>query len=558
MCCPIRVMIVDAVVSRFEPLYPALAMLRSSGIPVFLYVWLLLGTTALPATVPVREPADPCVPHGSDWEDTSRESPPESLGDGKLPLINDSAAQQQATNDSDSADVTTGEDPPPAAESVADQATGADSDDTASDSEDPVHQPWQPAWQTNDPVLLFGLVMAILGGVFWTSQSEHVVWRSLYRLVPMLLLCYFLPSLLTMSGIAGKEAADSLYFVASRFLLPACLVLLTMCVDLREVVRLGPKALVMFFTGTVGVVLGGPLAVFLVAMAWPELISVEGNEATWRGLATVAGSWIGGGANQTAMKVLFEPSDQLFSQMVAVDVIVAELWMAVLLIGVGHTKTIDRWLSADASSIEVLKQKMETYSTKHARIATATDLMVIGAIGFLFTGLGHWLGDGLAAMFGENFEWATQYSLDSGFFWLILFATLAGLVLSFTPARRYEGAGASRIATVFIFILVGTIGLQMDLWALLESPEMFLIGIIWMVIHVVTMVAMAWAIKAPYFFIAVGSKANIGGAASAPVVAAAFHPALAPVGVLLAVLGYVLGTVGAYLSALMMKAVSGG
>lgn len=419
------------------------------------------------------------------------------------------------------------------------------------------HPRWVPSWQTNDPVFLFGLVMAILGFVFWSSSSELPIFKKFYSVVPMLLLCYFLPSLLTMSGLAGHEASESLYKVASRYLLPACLVLLTMCVDLKQVLRLGPKALIMFFAGTVGVVLGGPLAVILVSLIDPSLISLDGQDATWRGLSTVAGSWIGGGANQTAMKVMFEPSNQLFSQMVAVDIIVAEMWMALLLIGVGHSQRIDRWLSADASSIELLKEKMEQYNAKHARNPTTTELMVMAAVGFFYTGVGHYLGNWIAESFG-NYSWAGAYSLDSGFFWLILIATLCGLGLSFTRARELNGAGASKLATVFIFILVGTIGLQMDLWALFESPGIFVIGFIWMAFHVGIMVFCAWLIRAPYFFLAVGSKANIGGAASAPVVAAAFHPSLAPVGVLLAVLGYVLGTVGAYLAAILMRAASEG
>lgn len=469
--------------------------------------------------------------------------------------------QPPVQDDSDASTAVSIEQQDPDADAVSDGTlttpSGEESESPTEASEADGHGEWHPAWQTNNRVFLFGMVMGILGLVFWTSSSEVPFFKTFYRFVPMLLLCYFLPSLLTMSGVAGSEAAGDLYFVASRFLLPACLVLLTMCVDLREVLRLGPKALIMFLAGTGGVVLGGPLAVLIVGWLQPELISVDGADSTWRGLSTVAGSWIGGGANQTAMKVLFEPSEKLFSQMVAVDVIVAEVWMAILLVGIGHADKIDRWLKADASSIEELKRKMEDYSKANARMPTTTDLMVISAIGLSVTGVGHLLGELLAAWMGERFSWASTFSFDSGFFWLILFATLVGLVLSFTPARRLDGAGASKVATVFIFILVGTIGLQMDLWALFEKPGVFLIGGVWMALHVILMFVTAWLIRAPYFFLAVGSKANIGGAASAPVVAAAFHPSLAPVGVLLAVLGYVLGTFGAYLSAHAMRLVSG-
>jgi uncharacterized membrane protein len=258
------------------------------------------------------------------------------------------------------------------------------------------------------------------------------------------------------------------------------------------------------------------------------------------------------------MKEIFQPSDSLYSVMVAVDVIVAEIWMLFLLLGVGKADAIDRLFRADASAVERLKQKMEHFSLKTARVPSSTDLMVIGGIGFGVTAICHFIADWLAPRIGENYPMLTRFSLDSSFFWLIVLATTVGVFFSFTPLRKYEGAGASKVGTVFIFILVATIGLKMDIRAVVEYPGLFLVGGIWMAIHVGIMFLVGWFIRAPYFFLAVGSKANIGGAASAPVVAAAFHPSLAPVGVLLAVLGYALGTYGAWLCALMMQLASSG
>ncbi len=405
---------------------------------------------------------------------------------------------------------------------------------------------------TNDAVVL-GLLMAILGAIFWTAHSSLAVFQRFYKFVPSLLLCYFLPSLLTLFGIVDPEASQ-LYYVASRYLLPACLVLLTLSIDLREIVRLGPKALIMFLTGTAGVVLGGPLAVLLVGSVRPDLIGGEGPEAVWRGLATVAGSWIGGGANQAAMEGIFEPSAELYSVMVSVDVIVAEIWMFFLLLGVGQSQAIDRFTKADASSIETLKAKLQARQQAEQRIPNTTDLMVIGAVAFGTVGICHAVADQLAPWIAATRPNLSRLSLDSSFFWLIILATTAGVIYSFTRLRRLEAVGASSVGTVFIYILVATIGLKMDLSALLRKPEMFLVGGVWMLIHVVLLVLVGWWIRAPYFFLAVGSKANIGGAASAPVVAGAFHPALAPVGVLLAVVGYALGTYAAWFCAQMMRA----
>jgi uncharacterized membrane protein len=183
--------------------------------------------------------------------------------------------------------------------------------------------------------------------------------------------------------------------------------------------------------------------------------------------------------------------------------------------------------------------------------------MIILGIAFAVVGLGHLIGSWLGPFFGQ-FEWAKEYSLDSSFLWLILTATFAGIGLSFTRTREYEHAGASKIGSVFIYVLVASIGMKMNLAEIYHNWQLFFVGAVWMMIHIILLFAVAKAIKAPAFFIAVGSKANVGGAASAPVVAAAFHPSLAPVGVLLAILGYAVGTFGAYLTAETMRMIVGG
>ncbi|MFC1775970.1 DUF819 domain-containing protein [Pseudomonadota bacterium] len=407
---------------------------------------------------------------------------------------------------------------------------------------------------TNDAVVL-GLLMALLAFVFKTSSSDHPGLKKFYGIVPMLLLCYFLPSLLNTFNIVDGEHSR-LYFVASRYLLPACLILLTLSVDLKEIAHLGYKPVVMFLAGTAGIIIGGPLAILLVSTFNPELVGGAGPEAVWRGMTTVAGSWIGGGANQAAMYEVFSPSNSLFGIMITVDIIVAEIWMAILLIGIGKKDAIDRFFKADSSSVDHLQMKMEEFSKSIARNPTTSDLMVMLGIAFAATALSHFLADYIAPYIQENAPYLSKFSLTSNFFWLIVISTSIGVFLSFTKAREYEGAGASKIGTVFIFVLVATIGMKMDIRSLADYPGLFMVGGIWMLIHIIILVIVGRLIRAPYFFLAVGSKANIGGAASAPVLAAAFHPALAPVGVLLAVLGYVLGTYGAWLCGLLMQTVA--
>ncbi|NHE59366.1 DUF819 family protein [Cyclobacterium plantarum] len=394
--------------------------------------------------------------------------------------------------------------------------------------------------------------MGLLALVFYTSASDHPFFRAIYRFIPVVLLCYFLPALFNTFGLIS--GADSqLYFIASRYLLPTSLVLLTLSIDLKSVLKLGPKALIMFLTGTFGIIFGGPVALYLVSLLYPEVLGGIGADETWRGLATIAGSWIGGSANQTAMLEVFGASPVLFSQMIAVDVIVANLWMAFLLYWAAKPALLDKWLKADTSAITALKEKVEKYQLSIMKIPSLADTMTILGLGFLVTGIAHFLGEILAVYIGAHYPALKTYSLDSSFFWLVILATTGGLLLSFTRARKLEGVGASRMGSVLLYVLVATIGMQMDLRAVLDNPVFFLVGFVWMIFHISFMLLVAFVIRAPFFYVAIGSQANVGGAASAPIVASAFHPALAPVGVLLAVLGYGLGTYGAYICGILLQ-----
>lgn len=407
---------------------------------------------------------------------------------------------------------------------------------------------------TNDAVV-FGILMAILAFIFSTSASKNPFWVRFYTFVPSLLLCYFVPGLLNSLGLISGESSG-LYSMASRYLLPASLVLFTLSVDFKGILKLGPKALVMFLTGTFGIVFGGPLALLTVSFFAPEITGGIGPDEVWRGFATIAGSWIGGGANQTAMLEVFGASPVLFSQMIAVDVLVANIWLAVLLYGAANPRRFDKMFKADSSAIEELKDKVEKYRERILRNPTLADTMMIFGWGFGITGIAHFLSDIIAPWVALNYPDLDQYSLDSSFFWIVVIATTGGLLLSFTRVRNLEGAGASRMGSVLLYVLVATIGMQMDLNSIFNNPTFFIVGILWILFHVIIMLSVAKLIKAPLFFVAVGSQANIGGAASAPIVASAFHPALAPVGVLLAVLGYAVGTYGGYACGILLQWVS--
>ena len=457
---------------------------------------------------------------------------------------------------------------------------------------------------TNDAITL-GILIVVLALIFHTEHLKSPFWSKFYKVIPGLLLAYFIPALLNWplgliaphwygdglnevlsahnltlpkglsydqigvfledSGVPASEFKthqrhSQLYYVASRFLLPASLVFFCLGIDFAGIKRLGPKAIIMFLTATFGIIIGGPIALLLISYVLPDVVGGNPDEI-WRGLATVAGSWIGGGANQTAMKEIYEVKDNLFGTMIVVDVVVANIWMGFLLYGANISNKVDKWLKADNSAIEDLKERVSSYRASIAEMPTTRTLFMLMALGFGGVALSHWGADVLTPFmkgFKETLNSLKLDSLMSHFFWLIVISTTFGMILSLTKFRKLEGVGASRWGSIFIYILVATIGMKMNLGEVFDNLGLFAIGIVWMLVHVTILLVVAKLIKAPFFFVAVGSQANVGGAASAPVVASAFSTSLAPVGVLMAVLGYALGTYGAIVCATLMQFVSGG
>lgn len=394
---------------------------------------------------------------------------------------------------------------------------------------------------TND-IVVFGLIAATLGGIFWLASGPTPFWKKFFAWIPALLLCYFVPAIYNTVGLIDGESSALYNPVASRVLLPAALVLLTLSVDLKGILKLGPKLLFVFCAGTLGIALGAFTAFQLMEWFWPSAVAGD----TWKGMAALSGSWIGGGANMVAIREIYEVDATLFGQFAVVDVAIASLWMATLLFLANRAAQIDARSGADTRAIDEMKARIAAYEAANARIPTLTDLMVIIAVAFGIVGLAHAIANPAAGWFKANVAWAGQFSLDAPFVWIVVISTLAGLLLSFTGARKLENAGASKLGTVFLYFLIACIGMQMNFLHLANRPELLLIGVIWMATHILVLWIAARMVKAPLFYFAVGSQGNIGAAASAPVVAAAFHPSLAPVGVLLGTVGYATGTVVAY------------
>src|SRR5690606_10656416 len=244
-----------------------------------------------------------------------------------------------------------------------------------------------------------------------------------------------------------------------------------------------------------------------------EVVGGEGADEVWRGLSTLAGSWIGGGANQAALYRIFEPSPELFSATITVDVFIAYGWMAILLYGAGKKEQLNRFFRADDRDVQELVGRMEAYSAETTRVANTKDYMIMLSLAFGVTGIAHLFGVSIAEWVNEHAPELSAFNLTSSFFWIILIATILGICLSFTKARNLEGAGASKLGTVFLYILIAAIGTQMNILSIFDNLGLIVVGLIWMLFHVIILVIVGRLIRAPFFFVAVSRMSNIGGVA---------------------------------------------
>ena len=394
----------------------------------------------------------------------------------------------------------------------------------------------QAAALINDPMGVFAFLAGIVALVFWVSELPRC--RKLFEVVPPVIYVYFLPMLATTAGIT--PAASPLYDWTVPYLLLFALLMLMVSVDLGSVARLGPVALFMVAAGTVGIVIGGPISLMLFGGMLPE--------DAWTGFAALSGSWIGGTANMVAIAESVGTSPDAMGPVIVVDTVVGYGWMGVLIAMVGLQGRFDRRTRARTDAIEQTNRRLEEMKSERRPLTLRYAVVMIG-FGMACAVL--------AQRLGQRFPPVGDPTIISSTTWAILIVVTAGLVLSFTPLRKLETVGASHLGYTALYLLLAGIGAQADLRAVLDAPVYLLAGAVWIAIHLAILLIAARIVRAPFFFVATGSMANIGGAASAPVVAGVYHRAMAPIGLLMAVAGYILGIYAAILCAWLLGLVGG-
>lgn len=384
-----------------------------------------------------------------------------------------------------------------------------------------------------DPNAIFIYIVSLIGLIHYLKSISAL--EKVFKYAPPIIWIYFLPML--SSGIGVIPTASPLYSWTSKYLLPPALILLLLSSNIKILSTLGSKAIGTMLFGTLGIVLGGPISLLIFGSFLPE--------DAWMGLAALSGSWIGGSANMVAIGKSIGTSDNLFGNMIVIDTVVGYGWMGIVILISGHQKSIDKWNNADTRIVDDLNIKMSTEDSK--RPTSFNDLLTIVVVSLFFGLFSLELGK-LIPDLGK---------VVTSFGWTIILVSLIGVSLSFTKLSDLNNAGSSHVGNLFLYILLGTIGAKANITQIGDLPYYIAVGILWIFIHAIILFFGGRLLKAPMFLIATSSQANIGGVVSAPIIATVYKKSLAPVGLLMGVIGNIIGIYAGLFTAWLLSLVGG-
>jgi len=371
-----------------------------------------------------------------------------------------------------------------------------------------------------DPFYVLAYLAAVVTAVFQLARLPAL--QPVFDRLPAVFWTYFLPMLSTTLGILPAESP--VYSALSRYLLPVSLALMLLSAEIPAIVKLGRTALLVMAAGALGTALGSLLA-FELFRPW---LPAE----AWRGFGALTGTWIGGSANLIAVGTAVGLSPELQGVIIIVDTVVGYSWMGLLVWLAGRQTAFDRWNGADRGLVDAIGRRMAERRAERARPIATVDATLMVGLACTLTALCLAAGRALPPVGRVLNE----------FSWAIVLLTTAALLLSLTPLARLDDAGASTLGYAGFYLLLAAVGAQGDLRKIVEHPGFVAAGVVVILVHATLVLAAIRLLRAPLFFFGAASQACIGGYSSAPVVAAIYEPSMAPVGLLLAVLGNVIGT----------------
>ena len=372
----------------------------------------------------------------------------------------------------------------------------------------------------DNPVYIISVLISIEAAILFIDSRP--IGKKVFRFLPSMFWIYFVPMLANTAGLLPGE--HSVYGIITRWVLPGSLVVLLLSADIRGILKLGPTALGVMAAGIAGIMIGAPV-VMLIYRQW------LGADA-WQAVGTLSGSWIGGSANMVAVKEGIDTPDAVFKLLIITDTIIPYAWMGLLIALSAHQQKFDRWNKSNTKLLDELVRHAKSNSDNKVMRYTVPGTLVILFVALAGAGGAVWASSALPAV----------KNVINPVAWSVIIASIIGVGLSFSPVRRLQSRGSNRIGFFLLYLVLASIGAKTNLSFMGNLPIFLIAGATWMLIHAACLLLATRLLKAPMALAAAASQSCIGGPASGPVIAGIYHPDLAPVGLLMAVLGNIAGT----------------
>ena len=382
-------------------------------------------------------------------------------------------------------------------------------------------------------LLYLTAIILIATSIVYTEKKTQA---KLFEYLPSIVIIYFVVMLFSTFGLWHKTDSVTLTYKAVKSnLLPAMIFLMLLSADMREIFKLGKKMLLTFFLASVSIALG------FIGMF--TLFHTYFGEESWKPFAALSGSWMGGTANMVAVQGALNLPDSAMGYTLLIDSIDYAIWVMILLALVPFAKKFNHWSKADTSIIDEVGKRLALKEERKKPVSfLSVSILIVASI--------------VVSLFAQTtatYLPATSFLTTTT--WIVIIATLAGIIFAMTPLAKQSGA--STLANMMLYLIVALIASRANFAELTEAPLYIFAGFVIIFIHVIIMVIFAKLFKLDLFSLGVASLANIGGVASAPILASAYSKALIPIGVLMAMMGYIVGTFGGLMVGKVLEIIAG-
>lgn len=377
------------------------------------------------------------------------------------------------------------------------------------------------------------LLVLIGAAIVYTEKKSRY---KLFEYLPSIVILYFVVMLFSTFGVWQKsESVTATYTFLKSNLLPTMIFLMLLCADMREIFKLGKKMLLTFFLASLSIAIG-----FIGTFS---LFHTYFEPDSWKAFAALSGSWMGGTGNMVAIQGALDLPDSAMGYTLLIDSIDYAIWVMILLALVPFAKRFNHWSKADTSVIDEVGEKLALKNGQKKPLSAPSLILLLGSALLV----------SVLAQYGASFLPTTAFLTTTT--WVVIIATLTGILFAMTPLAKISGG--SELANMMLYLIVALIASRANFSELTQAPLYIIAGFVIIAIHASIMIFFAKLFKLDLFALGVASLANIGGVASAPILASAYSKALIPIGVLMAMMGYIIGTFGGLMVGKVLEMIAG-